>query len=355
MKVTTDDRPFHFDVDPSRLGVKAIYNKTLLLLLLIPFFLVMLNRYRGELSRGLPYLQIVALTGIAYFLIEVVLIQRFAIFLGSPLATFTSVLGTLLAFPGWAACGAVAWPRRGAYRAVGATLILLLLHLFRHAIGVPVGSRAATRRKNPPHRRIVGPLAFFMGVPFPYIMRQGQTNFGPSSAAMLFAINGAASALAVPLALNLSLAWGFSGVLLVSMLTYGAIGFLLLVQSLKRNVLLAKGFALALMCIAAYLPWILVKGGLNPSEKEGYNQLYALRYGNSSFREDRIFADGSRRGRESFGWLFWVVRNGDKTILIDTGFEQPGEARKRRIRNYVQPSQKLRSLELIQTKSRMSF
>ncbi len=345
MTVTTDDRPFHFDVDPSRPGVKAIYTKTLiLLLLLIPFFLVMLNRYRGELSRGLPYLQIVALTGIAYFLIEVVLIQRFAIFLGSPVATFTSVLGTLLAFSGLGSLWSGRLGERGAYRAVGATLILLLLHLFgmplvfSWAAGLPLAARILLTVAS------VGPLAFFMGVPFPYIMRRGQANFGASSAAMLFAINGAASALAVPLALNLSLAWGFRGVLLVSMLTYGAIGFLLLVQSWKRSVLPAKGFALTLMCLLLISPWLLVRGSSNPAEKEGYNQLYALRYGRSSFRADRIFAGGSRRRQESFGWLFWVVRGGDRTILIDTGFEQPGEARKWRIKDYVRPSQKLRSL-----------
>ena len=345
MRVTTDDRPFHFDVDPSRPGVKAIYKKTLLLLLLlIPFFLVMLNRYRGELHRGLPYLQVVALTGIAYFLIEVVLIQRFAIFLGSPVATFTSVLGTLLAFSGLGSLWSGRLGERGAYRAVGATLILLLLHLFgmplvfSWAAGLPLAARILLTVAS------VGPLAFFMGVPFPYIMRRGQANFGASSAAMLFAINGAASALAVPLALNLSLAWGFSGVLLVSMVTYGAIGFLLLAQSWKHSVPPAKGFALALMCLLLISPWLLVQGRSNPSEKEGYNQLYALRYGRSSFRQDRVFANGSRRRRESFGWLFWVVRGGDRTILIDTGFEQPEEARKWRIRDYARPSQKLRSL-----------
>ena len=345
LRVTTDDRPFHFDVDPSRPAVRGIYNKTLiLLLLLVPLFLLMLKRYRGELSRGLPYLQIVALTGIAYFLIEVVLIQRFAIFLGSPLATFTSVLGALLAFSGLGSLWSGRLGERGAYWAVGATLILLVLHLFgmpvvfSWAAGLPLATRILLTVAS------VGPLAFFMGVPFPYLMRQGQSNFGPSSAAMLFAINGAASALAVPLALNLSLAWGFSGVLLVSMLTYGAIGFLLLVQSWKKHVLPAKGFAFVLTCLLLLSPWLLVQGDSSPAQKEGRNQLYALRYGNSSFREDRVFAGGSRKRGESFGWLFWVVRGGDRTILIDTGFEQPKEARKRRIRNYVRPSERLRSL-----------
>ena len=39
----------------------------------------------------------------------------------------------------------------------------------------------------------LAPLAFFMGVPFPFVMRLGKERFAESSAAMLFAINGAAS------------------------------------------------------------------------------------------------------------------------------------------------------------------
>ena len=345
LRSTTDDRPFHFDVDPTRPGVTGVYKKTLiLLLLLVPFFVALLSRYRGELSRGLPYLQIVSLTGIAYFLIEVVLIQRYAIFLGSPLVTFTAVLGTLLACSGAGSLWSGRLRQSGALWAVGVTLVLLAAHafiiplVFSLAGGLPLLWRILLTIVS------VGPLAFFMGVPFPYIMRRGQIDFGPSSAAMLFAINGAASAIAVPLALNLSMAWGFAGVLIVGALTYFAVGLLLAMEWLGRIAVVVKGVALCLALWLLISPWMVVQWGSGNAGEDSYNRLYSLRYGDSRLRESQIFAGGSRRRQKSVSWLFWAIQGGGKTILVDTGFETPGEAKKRGIRNYIRPTEKLLSL-----------
>ena len=345
---TTDDRPFHFDVDPARPGVRGAYHKTLiLLLLLVPFFLVMLARYKGELARGLPYIQIVILTGIAYFLIEVVLIQRYAIFLGSPLITFTTVLGTLLGFSGLGSLWSGRLRDAGAYRAVGATLIFLVLHMlfmpvvFSKVVLLPLAGRILLTILS------VAPLAFFMGVPFPYVMRTGQSYFGSSSAAMLFAINGAASAIAVPLAFNLSMAWGFSGVLLVSLLTYIAVALLLVMRTWKKIALPAKGFALILIVWLLILPWTLVQEDVVQVAAARHHRVYAVSYGESLFREDRIFADGSRSGQRRFAWMFWVIRAGERTILVDTGFEQPTEATRRGVRSYVRPTERLRNFGIV--------
>lgn len=104
--VTTDNRPFHFDVNPAHTNIKNAYVRTLLMsVILIPFLLSFLVHYRSKLRGVLPHVFVVILTGMGYLLIEIVLIQRYGIFLGYPILTFSTILGTCLFFPGWGVFG----------------------------------------------------------------------------------------------------------------------------------------------------------------------------------------------------------------------------------------------------------
>jgi hypothetical protein len=119
---TTDERPFHFDVDPARPELKRAYQRTLVLaLLLAPVFVLMMRRYRQDMKTAVPYTLVVCLTGLGYLLIEIVLIQRYEILLGSPVATFATVLGTLLVFSGLGSLASGRMGPRGVYTAGGST------------------------------------------------------------------------------------------------------------------------------------------------------------------------------------------------------------------------------------------
>jgi len=59
---------------------------------------------------------------------------------------------------------------------------------------------------------------------------------------------------------------------------------------------------------------------------------------------DRIFADGSAEDVRPFGWFFWMVRGGGRTILVDTGFEDAGQARAWDVTGYVRPTERLAAL-----------
>jgi glyoxylase-like metal-dependent hydrolase (beta-lactamase superfamily II) len=48
-------------------------------------------------------------------------------------------------------------------------------------------------------------------------------------------------------------------------------------------------------------------------------EIFALRYGESRFPERQLFADASGRGTRDFAWLLYLVRAGNKKVLIDTG------------------------------------
>ncbi|MCZ6879039.1 MAG: hypothetical protein O7G29_12940, partial [Acidobacteria bacterium] len=109
LQATTDDLPFHFEVDPARPEVKKAYGITLIMtLLVLALFSPFLVRKGSGLVKALPLVLAVALTGLGYLLLEIVLIHRYEIFLGSPVTTFASVLGTLLIFSGLGSL----WSRR---------------------------------------------------------------------------------------------------------------------------------------------------------------------------------------------------------------------------------------------------
>ena len=70
LRVTTDDRPFHFDVDPARPEVKRVYARTFVAtLILLAFFVPVLGRQRSKLLNSLPLVLVVVLTGLGFLLL----------------------------------------------------------------------------------------------------------------------------------------------------------------------------------------------------------------------------------------------------------------------------------------------
>ena len=370
LAVTTDDRPFHFDVDPSRAALRRAYQGTLLLALLPAGLAFWIGRRSGawhpmrgyspapRRERGnspappasaAAQVLLVILTGLAYFLIEVVLLQRFAIFLGSPLLVFTGVLATLLAASGLGSL----WSGRLGARGALVAAAMLLLALLIHALGVP--PLLAQAAHLPPSAKVlltvalVAPLALLMGVPFPYVMRRSQIGAGPAAPALLFAINGIAGALAVPLTFNLTTAWGFQAVSWLSLMIYLLVGALLATRrwpAAARPVGLIAAFVVAALLAAPWWSAAPALAGAATAAGAGRYRIDALLYGRSRIAEDKVFAGGSPRVRRSFAWWFWLVRGNGRTILVDTGFEDPARARGWQISDYVAPTQRLSALGL---------
>ena len=343
--VTTDDRPFHFDVDPAHPAIKRIYIRTLLMMvLLIPFFLSFLARYRSGLRGTLPYVFVVALTGMGYLLIEVVLIQRYAIFLGSPVVTFSTILGTLLIFSGLGSLWSGRMSQPGMYSALGAILVLLMLHRWWIPSLFPMGDSLPLYLKVALAVVSLAPLAFFMGVPFPYVLRTGKVRFAESAAGMLFAINAATSALAVPLAMNISVSYGLNSTFLAGIFVYIAVGILLVSIDKQSLQVLANGFAILIFSLLLILPWTFNQPAPSRADAPGRYHVYGVSYGNSSYREDKIIHGGSSSKALPFEWLFWIIRGNGRTILVDTGFDEPQMAKAWNISDYVQPVERLRQL-----------
>ena len=339
---TTDNRPFHFDVDPARPQLKQAYWRTFsLVLLLSPFFLSFVVKFRRGLSSTLPYISVVTLTGLAYFLIEVVLIQRCQFFLGTPIVTFSTVIGTLLLFSGLGSLWSGRVGPMGLHGALGGILLFLMLHqwglptLFSAGAMLPVSIKVMVVVIS------LAPLAFFMGVPFPFVLRIGKSRFTEAAPAMLFAINAAASALAVPLAHNLSMSAGFKATFQVGMVLYALVAFAMVALHRPRVQKWATGLALAAVALLLICPWLLSRAVSNPTEEKLRYRVYGIHYGRSAYREARVIRGGSRSQTVPFAWLYWLIEGHERTVLVDTGFDNPSTARRRGVSRYVRPVDRL--------------
>ncbi|MEE8143706.1 MAG: MBL fold metallo-hydrolase, partial [Planctomycetota bacterium] len=342
LALTTDDRPFPFAVDPQRPELKKASARTsLLLLLVLPFFVTFLTRFRGSVASAVPYSLVAALTGLAYFLVEMVLIQRFEIFLGSPVITFSVVLGTLLLGSGMGSL----WSRNLSGRGLYGSLLIVVLLLGVHLWGTPLLLNPALRV--PLFMRVLlavaslAPLAFFMGTPLPTVLRLGKARFTPSGAAMLFALNAASSAVAVPLALNISTSYGLQATFLAGALLYLLTGLLILALETDRLRLAANTVAVLAIATLLASPWL---DRSSSSRESGYS-VYALSYG-SSTRSRRSMIRGASSRKVPFEWMFWLIQGNGRNILVDTGCIDPQLIKQQRIRGYTPPVERLRQLSL---------
>lgn len=261
IQVITDNRPFMFDIDPSNSNLKKAYSYILYLVLpLVPFLIWFLGRRRGALLGLLPHTFTVALTGLGYLLIEIVLIQRYELFLGSPVATFSSVVGTLLVFSGLGSLWSRRISKKGVYISLGIIILLLILYHFLAPAFFSLAAQLSLPVKIILAVVSIAPLGFFTGIPFPYVLRSGKIEVSRSVAAMLYAVNAAFMALAVPLAFNISTNWGLAVTFLIGVFIYGAVWLLLVAihgGGTRKMINLPVAVFIILLLVSPWLPSII--------------------------------------------------------------------------------------------------
>ena len=246
LSAVTDNRPFFFSRLPvltwvlDRLGVSRsrfgntpldIGGRTLLMsvlatalataiLLFLPYWG---GRGRTAKSRskhrGLWALYFAGL-GLGFILIEIVLIQRFSLFLGYPVYSFSVVLFTMLLS---SALGSLVSGGFTSTRALSRVLGILVGVLIVYAAGLPSVLSAA--RGGAIAVRIgiaigvIAPIGFLMGMPFPSGIRRagGQSKDLVSWA---WAANGGASVFGSTLSVLISMAHGFTASFLAGTVAY---------------------------------------------------------------------------------------------------------------------------------------
>jgi len=164
-----------------------------------------------------------AALGFGFFFIELTLVKKLSFFLESSTLSFATVLAGVLVFSGlgsWRSARLQGNRRRGLLQGVvviAASLLFLIFGLdplMRACIGLPLGLRIAISAA------LMAPLSFALGRPFAL----GTSSLGGYSDSLIpwaWAINGAFSVLATPLANILSVTTGWDVVLVLALALYG--------------------------------------------------------------------------------------------------------------------------------------
>jgi hypothetical protein len=225
LDVVTDDIPYPYDVFRKR----DVLNKMVLniaglssVMVLFPALVAFMARREEEGAAESPsgtltnllLLGYFGALGIGYMLIEVVVIQKFGIFLTSPVYSLVVILSTMLIASGIGGYFSAGISRGKVLGALGAVVVL--------AAGVAwIGPLLQSLMVLPFLARVfaavvlVSPLAFVMGMPFPYAMKLAKDALSDRHAGLMFAVNGALAAVATPVSIIVSMNYGFRFTLLV--------------------------------------------------------------------------------------------------------------------------------------------
>ena len=235
----TDNQPFFFFTlklsnifHPARagkgldwkvnMGVLVLFALLAISTLAVLAFLIVPLALAGG-ARGvekLPLLYFVAI-GLGYILIEMVLIQRFVLFLGHPTYAITVVVFLMLLASGLGSLTSQSWMRTEArWRTViiaivgvSAAYCFVLPLLLTPLVGLSTGIKLMLSAL------LIAPLAFLMGMPFPTGLRALARTPG-GSVEWAWAMNAAASVLGSALAIVIALQFGLTVVLLTAAAVY---------------------------------------------------------------------------------------------------------------------------------------
>ena len=231
----TDNRPFFFETSRFRhlferesffnpLGGITAHGILVVLLALLAgvawaFVIAPLRRLRRAGGPPLgPLLLYFGSLGLGFILVEVVLAQKFILYLGNPLYSLAVVLFSVLIFSGVgsALSPRVADPRR----ALAVVVILAVVYPLFCDLLFDLTLDLATPLRIAVAVLLLAPLATAMGMPF--ALGVGRIAQGPSSlVAWAWGINGYTSVIGSVLTVVLSIALGFNAVVWIGAAVYG--------------------------------------------------------------------------------------------------------------------------------------
>jgi spermidine synthase len=179
---------------------------------LVLFPLVRFARQGLRIPGRWNYLAYFAALGLGFIMLEIVLLQRFTLFLGEPVYTFAVILASLLLFTGAGSFAAErfgpATPRLAAV-IVGAVIItiavtiLALPSVFSASLGLPLAWRVTIAVA------VVAPNGFLLGMPFPVGLRLLHGN-APALVPWAWGVNGFFTVIGSVLAMLVGMAAGFT-------------------------------------------------------------------------------------------------------------------------------------------------
>jgi hypothetical protein len=228
LSATTDDKPFLYDLDVRHKEAWRLFTISFILtaiLVLAPSLWLFRRSLRGRYAAGLGGLGYFSLIGVAYMLVEIVLMQKYQLYLGSPVYSLIVILGSLLIFSGIGSMCSKSCSSRTKQVCILAIPVLLLLssfglgHFFEATQSFSMAVRTVLTMAT------LFPLFFCMGVPFPYGLTFVRNRFSDEYVPLVYGVNGAFGTLGAAMSVLLSVYFGFSMTFYLGIILYfGAFG-----------------------------------------------------------------------------------------------------------------------------------
>jgi spermidine synthase len=193
----------------------------IVVVLIIPLNLIP-YLFKGKKLRAVPWLYFFSI-GAAFMIVEVILIQKYALFVGPSVYSIATVLLTLLLASGLGSRFSKTIASKITFLAI---LLLLLIETFLLGYVTTALAHLSLLPRMVVAAILLFPLGFFMGMPFPKAsLRVGElVDWG-------FAVNGAASVLGSTAIMLVAFSWGFQAALLIAALLYLMAGGLFAMRS----------------------------------------------------------------------------------------------------------------------------
>ena len=203
-------------------NVAVLVQAVLLALVILLLPLVRLRAISSAKSSIPKIMVYFACLGLGFLFIEMGLIERFSLFLGSATASFSIVLAGMLIFSGAGSYYSSRFmqnPSKGVMRAVGLIAVSVLLYIIFLFPLIQVAGGLPFIVKTLIVLAVIAPVSFALGMPFPL----GLSSLREHTGALLpwaWAINGAFSVISTPLANIISVSGGFTVMFIIAIGLY---------------------------------------------------------------------------------------------------------------------------------------
>lgn len=219
---TTDDKPFPFNIYINKKEVKDYFDMILKLasILLISIVILFAVKYRSNKMRLMTHTVFFGLLGFGFMMIELVLMQKYQRFIGSPIYSTMVILGGLLFFSGLGSFISRNFNRRLLIICVAIIPVMILFQTFFLDGLFNMFAKFSFTGKLFISSGLIFPLAFFMGMPFPHALEQIKKDISNEYATLMYGVNGALATLGVSLSYLVNVSYGMSATLLIGFATY---------------------------------------------------------------------------------------------------------------------------------------
>lgn len=220
----TDNNPYPFNIYKNKKEIRGPLDIILKIagIMLIPVFLLAIFKYGSQRFRLLGHTVFFGLSGFGFMLIEIVLMQKYQNFIGSPIYSTIVIFGGLLFFSG---LGSFFSRNFGKKLLVACICVIPLMILFQAFF---IGDLFDMFAKFSFHSKLfiasgfIFPLAFLMGIPFPHAMEQIKQDVSNEYATLMYGVNGVLATVGASLSIFMNVTYGMNFTLMFGLATYVA-------------------------------------------------------------------------------------------------------------------------------------